>query len=70
MDAHSNLNNVSAFTYTAAASTGFFWGLNISDLCVIVSAMAAVVGVGLQWWVARTKVQLMKRSQQWKAGDK
>lgn len=70
MSPHTNLEHASGLTYTAAGVTGVFWGLHISDIAVIVSAMAAVVGVGFQIWVAITKVRLMKRSERWKAGDK
>lgn len=58
------------FTYGATASTAILWGLHLSDVAVIVSALAAVGGFALQAWVAWTKVKLMQRSERWKAGDK
>lgn len=65
-----NLEHASTVTYVSAGSTVLFWGLHITDIAVIVSAAAAFGGFLLQLWVARAKVQLMKRSERWKAGDK
>lgn len=70
MSIHQNLEHASSVTYVSAGSTVVFWGLHVTDIAVIVSATCAVVGVSLQIWVAIAKVQLMKRSERWKAGDK
>lgn len=69
MSLHTNLDHASTVTYGSAATTGILWGLHISDIAIIISATAAVGGLLLQLWVAYTKVQLMKRSERWKAGD-
>lgn len=47
-------------TYGGAASTVVIWGLHLSELAAIVSAGVAIIGLGVQIWVARTKVRLMK----------
>lgn len=70
MSPHQNLEHASVLTYGAAATTVTLWGLHLSDLAIIVSASATVIGVACQIWVAVTKVRLMKRSERWKAGDK
>lgn len=70
MNLHSNLEHASVITYSGAAATTVFWGLHLSDICMIVSASAAVGGFALQLWVARIKVELMQRSERWKKGDK
>jgi hypothetical protein len=70
MSIHQNLEHASTITYASGTATVLFWGLHLSDVAVIVSATASILGVSLQIWVAVTKVRLMKRSERWKAGDK
>lgn len=70
MAIHQDLEHAATLTYTGTASTVVFWGLHLSDIAVIISAGAALGGFLLQLWVARAKVQLMKRSERWKAGEK
>ena len=68
-----NPEHAATVTYTGAGATAVLWGLHISDVCMIVSATAAVVGVTMQIWVARAKVAMYKRGtlgQRWKQGDK
>lgn len=65
-----NLDHASTVTYVSGGVTLTVWGLHLSDVAIIVSACATVGGFLCQLWVARTKVELMKRSERWKAGDK
>lgn len=37
-------------TYSGTAATLTFWGLQISDICAIISTAVAVIGLGLQIW--------------------
>ncbi len=62
---HKVMEHAAAVTYTGSASTVLLWGLHVSDVAVIISCTATVVGVGLQVWVAVNKVRLMRRSQRW-----
>lgn len=39
-------------TYFATTSAVILWGLHISDIGVIVSSIASVCGVGLQFYLA------------------
>jgi hypothetical protein len=70
LQVHQNLEHAATVTYTGAGGAVVLWGLHLSDIAVCISAAAALGGFLLQVWVARAKVQLMKRSERWKAGDK
>jgi hypothetical protein len=61
MSLHQHLDKVPVVTFGSAASSIVIWGLHLSDVAAIVSACVAIAGLGIQIWVARTKVQLMKR---------
>lgn len=45
---HASQLQAAAATYSSAASAGVFWGLHLSDLGVIISSLAAVVGAVVQ----------------------
>lgn len=64
--AHDHLTAVTAVTVGSAASSIVIWGLRLSDWAAIVSACVALCGLGVQIWVARTKVRLMNK----RLGDK
>ena len=70
MPFHQHADKVPVVTFGSAGASIVIWGLHLSDYAAIVSACVALAGLGLQIWVARTKVELMKRSGHWKAGDK
>lgn len=67
MDIPAHIEKVHAVTYGGAASTFVIWGLHLSDVAAIVSACVALAGLGVQIWVARTKVKVMRETG--KAGD-
>lgn len=56
-----HMNAINAVTYGSAASTIVIWGLRLSDIAAIVSACVAIAGLGVQIWVARNRVQLMRQ---------
>lgn len=70
MSPHTNLEHASALTYTSAAATVTIWGLHLSDVAIIVSACATLIGVACQVWVSVTRVRMMKRSERRHLGDK
>lgn len=57
------LNNAPTVTYTAAATTFTLWGLHISDIAVILSALATMCGVALQFYVALHRIRMLERAQ-------
>lgn len=48
-------------TLGGSISATVFWGLHISDLAVIVSALAAVIGVFLQFYVAMRRIHILEQ---------
>lgn len=56
-------DNAPTITYTAAGSTAVMWGLHLSDIGVIVSAFATVLGVILQFYVTVHKIRMLERDQ-------
>lgn len=51
-------------TLGGTASSFAFWGLHLSDIGVIVSSLASVCGVGLQFYVAMSRAKAAKRQQE------
>lgn len=64
-----HVDKIHAVTYGSAGATFVIWGLHLSDVAAIVSASVAIIGLGVQIWVARTKVRLMKQRMQLGDGD-
>lgn len=58
---HAVMDNSPALTYTAGASTVVFWGLHLSDIAVILSALATIFGVALQFYVAMHRIRVLER---------
>lgn len=52
-----------AITYGGAAGTIAFWGLNVSEICAIISTLVAVIGLGMQIWLASKRLRAVERSQ-------
>lgn len=52
-----------AVTFTSGASTVLFWGLHLGDLAVIVSMLATVAGLALQFYVAFRRISSLERGQ-------
>lgn len=48
MSLHNTVLNSPGVTYTGAASSLVFWGLHLSDIAVMVSAVAAICGAVIQ----------------------
>jgi len=49
-------------TYPAAGTSIMLWGLHVSELAAIVSAAAAVVGLVLQFYVARQRLRILRKA--------
>jgi hypothetical protein len=50
-----------AVTYTATATTVLFWGLHVSDIAVMISALASLLGVSLQFYIALRRISRLER---------
>lgn len=48
-------------TIASTASTFMFWGLHFSDLAVMLSAIASVCSVGLQFYVTLKRLRKLER---------
>jgi hypothetical protein len=47
-------------TLSATATTVAFWGLHISDVAVMLSALASVCGAGLQFYVTLKRLRKLE----------
>lgn len=56
-------DNAPAITYTGGGSALVLWGLHLSDIGVLVSAVATLAGVFLQVYVTMHKMQMLERNQ-------
>lgn len=59
--ANDMMNQASAVTYGGTATAFAFWGLHISDIAVIVSTLASVMGVVLQFYVTFKRIQTIEK---------
>lgn len=48
-------------TQTSAVTSLTLWGLHISDIAALIAALAAVMGVALQWYVAMHKIRRLEK---------
>lgn len=48
-------------TYGGAAASVTFWGLQVSEVCAIISTLVAIIGLGLQFWVAARRIKKLER---------
>jgi hypothetical protein len=49
-------------TYAATATTVLFWGLHVSDIAVMISALASLLGVSLQFYIAIRRINRVERA--------
>lgn len=56
-------DNAPAITYTGAGASVVFWGLHVSDICMIVSTLATVCGVLLQIFIALHRIRRLEKGQ-------
>lgn len=65
MNTHINpvLDHAPTATYAAAGSTFVLWGLHLSDIAVILSALATMAGVALQFYVALHRIRMLEKAQ-------
>lgn len=56
-------DTVAGVTYTAGVTTAVFWGLKVSDICMILSTLATVLGVCLQIFLAVRRVRVLEEKQ-------
>lgn len=52
-----------AVTYAATGATVLFWGLHVSDIAVMVSALASLLGVSLQFYLAMHRIGRLERAE-------
>lgn len=55
--------NAPGATYTATGATVLFWGLHVSDVAVLLSAIASIAGVVLQFYLALHRLRRLERDQ-------
>lgn len=53
----------SSVTYAGTAATVALWGLHISDIAVIASALASVLGFFLQFYLAFRRIAVLEEQQ-------
>ena len=53
----------SALTYGGGGTALLFWGLQLSELGVIVSMFATLCGLALQIWVTRLRIRILRETQ-------
>lgn len=51
------------FTAGAGTATALFWGLHVSDVCMILSTLATVCGLLLQFWLAMGRIRRLEHRQ-------
>lgn len=56
-------NAATVTTFAGTSATVLFWGLHVSDIAVIMSAMASVCGVGLQFYLAIRRIRRLERAE-------
>lgn len=62
---HKAMEHAATVTYAGGATTLVFFGLHASDIAMLLSALASLIGMGLQIYVAITKIRLVHRSKRW-----
>jgi hypothetical protein len=55
-------DNGPALTYSATGAAVLFWGLHVSDIAVMVSALASLLGVSLQFYLAMHRIGRLERA--------
>lgn len=53
--------NSPAITLGAGATTAVFWGLHVSEICMILSTLATVCGLGLQVFLAFHRIRRLEK---------
>jgi len=51
-------------TYVGGAATALFWGLKVSDLCMMLSTLATLMGLGLQIFLATRRLRRLEHRQE------
>lgn len=57
-------DNAPTMTYAATGATVLFWGLHVSDIAVLISALASILGVTLQFYLAMHRIRRLERASQ------
>lgn len=52
-----------AATYGGTAASIVFWGLNVNEVCAILSTMIAFAGLALQFFLASKRIRALEQSQ-------
>jgi hypothetical protein len=67
MNAHSipgSHDGVVGITYASGAATAVFWGLKVSDICMIMSTLATFLGLALQVFLAMRRIHRLEHRQE------
>lgn len=57
-------DNAPAATYGGAAATLTFWGLHAAEICMIISTLVSVIGLGLQLYLAFHRIRKLEKQEQ------
>lgn len=52
-----------SLTLVAGSTTLVFWGLHVSDICMILSTLATLCGLGMQIYLAMRRISRLERRQ-------
>ncbi len=56
--------NAALATLSAGAATAMFWGLKVSDICMILSTLATFLGLGFQIFLAMRRIHRLEHRQE------
>lgn len=60
---HAMLNSAPTVTFAGGTSAILFWGLHVSDIAVICSSLATILGVVLQFYMVLHRMRIMEQQQ-------
>lgn len=60
----SETSQPAVYTASAGTVTAVFWGLHVSDICMILSTLATLCGLALQFYLAMGRIRRLERRQE------
>lgn len=57
-------SNAQAVTYGGTGAAVLFWGMHASDIAVMLSALASILGVILQFWLAVRRIRRLEHREE------
>lgn len=56
-------DNAPVVTYGGTAASVVFWGLQVNEICAIISTVIAILGLGLQFYLAMHRIRRLEHAQ-------